>query len=152
MTELAARGVAVDIKLVDGALELDQAVKADYLAEARELSGLENPNSVAQLTKWLQEETGEEVEDLRKATVKELLDMGLPSATAQRMLEIRQELGKTSNKKYKALATAVCADGARARDASILRRGTDGALGGAAGAGAEPAPDVHKQRSSAAGA
>ena len=41
---------------------------------------------------------------------------------------------------------------ARARDASILRRGTDGALGGAAGAGAEPAPDVHKQRSSAAGA
>lgn len=108
---IAARGVAVDIKLVDGALELDQAVKADYLAEARELSGLENPNSVAQLTKWLQEETGEEVEDLRKATVKELLDMGLPSATAQRMLEIRQELGKTSNKKYKALATAVCADG-----------------------------------------
>ena len=108
---IAARGVAVDIKLVDGALALDQAVKADYLAEARELSGLENPNSVAQLTKWLQEETGEEVEDLRKATVKELLDMGLPSATAQRMLEIRQELGKTSNKKYKALATAVCADG-----------------------------------------
>ncbi len=105
------RGVAVDRALVEGALDLDAAVRADYLAEATKLSGLENPNSVAQFTKWLENETGEEVTDLRKTTVSDLLGKALPSNAARRMLEIRQELGKTSNKKYNALETAVCADG-----------------------------------------
>lgn len=104
------RGVAVDQALVEGALDLDAAVRKDYIQEAAELSGLSNPNSVAQLTKWLQEETGEEVADLRKDTVTDLLGKELPSDAARRMLQIRQELGKTSNKKYNALATAVCAD------------------------------------------
>lgn len=106
-----ARGVAVDQALVEGALDLDAEVRKDYLQEATELSGLNNPNSVSQLTKWLQEETGEEVTDLRKTTVTDLLGKDLSSDTARRMLEIRQELGKTSNKKYNALQTAVCADG-----------------------------------------
>ncbi len=105
------RGVAVDQSLVEGALDLDASVRKDYLQEAAELSGLSNPNSVAQLTKWLQEETGEEVADLRKDTVTDLLGKELPSDAARRMLQIRQELGKTSNKKYNALETAVCADG-----------------------------------------
>lgn len=105
------RGVAVDQTLVEGALDLDAAVRKDYLQEATELSGLENPNSVTQLTKWLQEETGEEVNDLRKTTVADLLGIGLPSDAARRMLQIRQKLGKTSNKKYNALETAVCSDG-----------------------------------------
>lgn len=105
------RGVAVDRALVEGALELDAAVRKDYLQEATRLSGLSNPNSVSQLAKWLQEETGEEVADLRKNTVTDLLGKELSSDTARRMLEIRQELGKTSNKKYNALQTAVCADG-----------------------------------------
>lgn len=105
------RGVAVDQALVEGALDLDAAVRKDYLQEAAELSGLSNPNSVSQLAKWLQEETGEDVTDLRKDTVTDLLGKELPSDTARRMLQIRQELGKTSNKKYNALTTAVCADG-----------------------------------------
>lgn len=105
------RGVAVDQALVEGALDLDATVRADYLAEATKLSGLDNPNSVAQLSKWLQEETGEEVADLRKTTVSDLLGQALPSDAARRMLEIRQALGKTSNKKYNALEAAVCADG-----------------------------------------
>ena len=105
------RGVAVDLRLVEGALELDAAARSQYLQEAVELSGLDNPNSVAQLTHWLQKETGEEIHDLRKATVSNLLAKDLPSDSARRMLEIRQELGKTSNKKYAALRTAVCADG-----------------------------------------
>ena len=104
------RGVAVDIELVEGALDLDAAARADYLQEAVEISGLNNPNSVGQLAKWLQEETGEEVENLRKDTVLELLGKDLPSSAARRMLEIRKELGKTSNKKYNALEVAVCAD------------------------------------------
>ena len=105
------RGVAVDQALVEGALDLDAAVRKDYIQEAAELSRLSNPNSVAQLTKWLQEETGEEVADLRKDTVMDLLGKELPSDAARRMLQIRQELGKTSNKKYNALAAAVCTDG-----------------------------------------
>lgn len=105
------RGVAVDTALVDGALALDAAVRARYVDEAARLTGVQNPNSVAQLTKWLQDETGETVTDLRKTTVEDLLVQDLPSDDARRMLEIRQELGKTSNKKYNALAAAVCADG-----------------------------------------
>lgn len=105
------RGVAVDQALVEGALDLDAEVRKDYLQEATELSGLNNPNSVSQLAKWLQEETGEEVTDLRKTTVTDLLGKDLSSDAARRMLEIRQELGKTSNKKYNALQAAVCADG-----------------------------------------
>ena len=105
------RGVGVDTELVAGALEIDSAVRARYIQEAVQLTGLENPNSVTQLAKWLQEETGEEVADLRKATVNELLDGELPGDKARRMLEIRRELGKTSTKKYNALDHAVCADG-----------------------------------------
>lgn len=104
------RGVGVDIELVEGALELDANVRAQYIGEAARLSGLDNPNSVAQLSKWLQDETGAEITDLRKTTVDDLLGKDLPSDAARRMLEIRQELGKTSNKKYNALAAAVCAD------------------------------------------
>ena len=106
-----ARGVAVDLSLVTGALELDAQARQDAIAEAVALTGLDNPNSVAQLSCWLQEETGEEVADLRKDTVADLLGKELPGDKARRVLEIRQELGKTSNKKYTALAQAVCADG-----------------------------------------
>ena len=105
------RGVAVDTEMVAGAQALDAQVRADYIAEATRLSGLNNPNSVAQLTKWLEDETGDEVPDLKKATVKDLLAGDLSSDIARRMLEIRQELGKTSTKKYNAIEAAVCEDG-----------------------------------------
>lgn len=106
-----ARGVAVDMELVDGALSLGDTVRENLIAEAMQLSGLNNPNSVAQLTRWLEEETGEELADLRKDTVARLLKEDNNSAKVRRMLEIRQELGKTSTKKYDAIEAAVCADG-----------------------------------------
>ena len=105
------RGVAVDLDLVDGALYCSDTVSAQLREEAVALSGLDNPNSVAQLTRWLQEETGEELQDLQKDTVTELLSKGVPSEAATRMLELRQEMGKTSTKKYNALETCVCEDG-----------------------------------------
>lgn len=105
------RGVGVDTQLVAGALELDGTVREQYLQEAARLSGLNNPNSVAQLARWLQEETGEDVADLKKSTVSQLLAGDLPGDAARRMLELRQELGKTSTKKYNALEASVCADG-----------------------------------------
>lgn len=106
-----ARGVAVDTGLVQGALELDAAARGDYTREAAQITGLSNPNSVSQVTGWLERETGQEVADLRKSTVSELLTQNLGSEDARRMLELRQMLGKTSNKKYTALAVATCGDG-----------------------------------------
>ena len=105
------RGVAVDTEMVAGAQVLDARVRAGYIEEATAISGLDNPNSVAQLTTWLEEETGDDVPDLKKATVKDLLAGDLSSDAARRMLEIRQELGQTSTKKYNAIEAAVCADG-----------------------------------------
>ena len=108
--QINLRGVAVDLDLIDGALWCGTAVREDLTAEAVEISGLDNPNSVVQLSKWLEKETGEAVADLRKDTVKDLLKTGVPSDKATRMLEIRQELGKTSNKKYTTMQTCVCPD------------------------------------------
>ena len=84
------------MELVEGALSLGTAVRHTLMAEATGLSGLDNPNSVAQLTQWLQEETGEELPDLRKDTVAQLLQKDENSPAVRRMLEIRQALGKTS--------------------------------------------------------
>ena len=106
-----ARGVAVDMEMVGGALCLGATVRQNLMTEAMQLSGLSNPNSVAQLSEWLQEETGEELTDLRKDTVARLLKEDNNSLKVRRMLEIRQELGKTSTKKYDAIEAAVCTDG-----------------------------------------
>lgn len=106
-----ARGVAVDMDFVGGALQMGATVKESLVQEATEISRLDNPNSVAQLTQWLQTEMDEELSDLRKDTVAQLLNRDGNSAQVQRMLEIRQELGKTSTKKYDAIEAAVCPDG-----------------------------------------
>lgn len=105
-----ARGVAVDMDFCEGALELGETIRAQLTDEAVQLSGLQNPNSVKQLARWLSAETGDDITSLRKETIKELL--GRDNADhVQRMLEIRQELGKTSTKKYDAIEAAVCDDG-----------------------------------------
>lgn len=105
-----ARGVAVDMDFCEGALELGETIRAKLTDEAVQLSGLQNPNSVKQLARWLSAETGDDITTLRKETIKELL--GRDNADhVQRMLEIRQELGKTSTKKYDAIEAAVCDDG-----------------------------------------
>ncbi|MBR2797239.1 MAG: hypothetical protein IKE17_05775 [Clostridia bacterium] len=107
-----ARGVAVDMEFTAGALEIGAAVTEELTEEAVKISGLDNPNSVKQLVKWLDTETAEgvSVENLRKETVTDLLAMGGHSDDVQRMLEIRQELGKTSTKKYDAIEMCVCSD------------------------------------------
>lgn len=106
-----ARGVAVDMNFVKGALELGETTRTSLQAEAVRISGLDNPNSVAQLSRWLETEMGEDISDLRKDTVSKLLGRDSNSDSVQRMLEIRQELGKTSTKKYDAIEAAVCPDG-----------------------------------------
>ena len=106
-----SRGVAVDMGMVEGALELGATVRNSLMTEAMQISGLTNPNSVKQLAAWLEEETGEEVATLRKDTVAKMLARDDNGPQVQRMLEIRQELGKTSTKKYDAIEAAVCPDG-----------------------------------------
>ena len=114
-TEANMEGVGVDMDLVAGALAMGAEEQAALEAEAKELSGLDNPKSVQQLLKWLntEMETDEETEvkDLRKATVADMLAAGVPSDKASRMLELRQLMSKTSTKKFDALEAAVCADG-----------------------------------------
>lgn len=107
------RGVAVDMALTHGAITIGQNVTQELTAEAMNVSKLRNPNSVKQLTAWLNAETddGVSVENLRKETVSQLLAQDIHSDTVRRMLEIRQELGKTSTKKYDRIESCVCPDG-----------------------------------------
>lgn len=103
------RGVMVDRQLIDGALYCNQISTEALINEAAKISGIDNPKSVQQLTKWLQEETGETVSNLQKGTVANMLE-STESDSVRRMLEIRQELAKTSVKKYEAMNEAVCDD------------------------------------------
>lgn len=104
-----ACGVKVDRKLVEGALKIATIRTEQLLTEAQKLSGLNNPNSVAQLKDWLENETGQEVTSLNKKDVPELIK-NADSNKVKRMLEIRQELSKTSTKKYDAMQIAMGAD------------------------------------------
>ena len=106
-----ARGVAVDMDMVHGAIKIGNDTRDQLMAEAVSITGLENPNSVAQLSGWLKDAGGLEFSDLRKDTVASALKMDGVTGDAERMLRIRQELGKTSTKKYDAIEAAVCADG-----------------------------------------
>ncbi len=108
--QINAFGVAVDQELIQSAIHCSNVITEELMGEAISLSGLENPKSVKQLTKWLEEETGEEIQNLQKGTVSSLIET-IDSEKAKRMLEIRQELSKTSVKKYAAMEAAVCEDG-----------------------------------------
>lgn len=102
------RGVMVDVSMAEAAMAVDEAFTAEHSDELRRLTGLENPNSVAQLKTWL-EAAGISVDSLNKATVADLLGE-IKSPTVRRVLELRQLLGKTSTTKYKAMVNAACAD------------------------------------------
>lgn len=108
-----AYGVRVDTDLIEGALYVDQISTAELTEEAIHISGLQNPNSTAQLLSWLHE-NGVEADNLRKETVLEIMDQINPDNQypdkAYQMLTIRQQLGKTSVKKYVAMKTAKCED------------------------------------------
>lgn len=100
-----ACGVKIDTKLVEGALNIGARRSEELLTEAQNLSGLQNPNSVAQLKEWLESETGSEITSINKKDVPELIK-NTDSEKVKRMLEIRQELSKTSTKKYDAMKIA----------------------------------------------
>ena len=103
-----AEGIRVDSELVESALFVSDTWNGYLLNEARKITGLENPNSTVQLLKWLNSR-GVNAENLQKETVKNLIQE--TEGDVKRVLEIRQELSKTSTKKYVAMKDALCEDG-----------------------------------------
>lgn len=104
-------GVAVDRELVGGALAVSGQIQGELSGRARKITGLENPNSVAQLKRWIQENSGLELDDLKKQTVAEVLADKSGDRLIKEVLKIRKELGKTSIKKYEAMDACLCRDG-----------------------------------------
>ena len=102
-------GVQIDTKLAEAAISIDEELTAKCMAEMQRLTGLDNPNSVAQLKDWLAT-AGIHTNTLSKGMVKTWLDDGITEPTLRRVLELRLLLGKTSTTKYKAMTTAVCKD------------------------------------------
>lgn len=105
-----AYGAAVDMDLVKGAIKTDSMITEELMEEARTITGLDNPNSTAQLKPWIEKMIGEEIPNLQKETVEELVNT-CSDPKVKRVLKIRQELSKTSVKKYAAMAAAACDDG-----------------------------------------
>ncbi len=103
------RGVLVDLDLVNASIDVDLELQESHRVEMKRLTGLDNPNSVAQLRDWL-ETVGISVESLNKATVADLLRT-IPDPTTRRVLELRRLLSKTSIKKYQTMTAAACEDG-----------------------------------------
>ena len=109
--EINDRGVKIDRTLVDAAARFDDEYKAQLLAEAQHLTGMENPNSPAQIKEYIKNTTGFTVETLNKGNLDTLDEKLIYWPKAQRVIAIRREMGKTSNKKYEAMQKCVCKDG-----------------------------------------
>lgn len=109
--EINDRGVALDMELVQQAIQMDGRSRSELTQAMKELTALENPNSVQQMKQWLSD-NGMETDTLGKKAVAEMLKTAPPEL--QTVLTLRQQLAKSSVKKYQAMETAVCADG-RAR-------------------------------------
>lgn len=106
--EINDRGVLLDMSVVDGALAIDETYKAKLMEWGKEITGLENPNSPKQLMEWFKSQ-GIELPNLTKDTVKTFIKK--TDGDIRTMLEIRQELSKTSTAKFVTMKAAVCADG-----------------------------------------
>ena len=109
--EINDRGIRLDMPLVENAVQIDALTKEKLTDRLKTLTGLENPNSVVQMKAWLKEQ-GVETESLDKKSVAALL-ANVPTPLKE-VLELRQQLAKSSVKKYQAMQNTVCSDG-RAR-------------------------------------
>ena len=109
--EINDRGVALDLTLVEEAIRMDARSRTELTDAMKRLTDLDNPNSVQQMKDWLAE-NGMETDTLGKKAVTELLKTAPPELAD--VLSLRQQLAKSSVKKYQAMDNAVCADG-RAR-------------------------------------
>lgn len=104
------RGVLIDTTLVRNAIRMDASYKDRLSVEMEKLTNLDNPNSVAQLKSWIAEETGDDVTSLTKETILTMLK-NTPSDEVTKVLRNRQEMAKTSVKKYQAMREMAGSDG-----------------------------------------
>lgn len=102
------RGIQLDMSLVRQAIRCDEQYRDTHIKQARDITGLENPNSTQQLKEWLIGQ-GVETASLTKASVSELIDE--TEGAVEKALRLRQELAKSSVKKYTAMENVVCKDG-----------------------------------------
>lgn len=109
--EINDRGVRLDMDLVKEAIEMDTRSRTELTTAMKEITDLDNPNSVQQMKQWLSN-NGLETDTLGKKVVAELIKTAPPEL--QNVLELRQQLAKSSVKKYQTMERAVCDDG-RAR-------------------------------------
>lgn len=107
------RGVAVDLTLIEKAIECDYEFTEKNRLRAIALTGLNNPNSPTQIKKWVGDRLGHEVTSLTKDSVPKLIEEAenLNEKAVVEMLKLRQQMGKTSVKKYQAMKEARCEDG-----------------------------------------
>lgn len=103
------RGMRVDRELVHNAIAMDERYKAELTKQAVAISGLENPNSVAQIKQWLLEQEGIEVPSLNKKVVAEVVSQ-LNGERAKQFMALRARLAKSSTKKYEAMERSAYAD------------------------------------------
>ncbi len=104
------RGVMVDRTLVDNAARMDEAYKEELLREAQKLTGLDNPNSPTQIKQYIARSTGFTVDSLNKKNLDDYEAQFKYWPKVQKVLALRREMGKTSNKKYSAIQKCVCKD------------------------------------------
>lgn len=109
--EICDRGIAIDRKMVEETIALDEISKNELSETMCEMTSLDNPNSVMQMKQWLSGQ-GIEMDSLGKKEVAKLI--GEVDGELKEVLQLRQQLAKSSVKKYQAMQNAVCADG-RAR-------------------------------------
>jgi DNA polymerase len=105
------RGILIDTQLVTQALKANEQSHSNLVAQFKELTGLDNPNSPSQIKAWLSQH-GVQTETIDKRFIKEILPYA--DEDVKRVLELRQELAKSSVRKYDAMQNVVCSDG-RAR-------------------------------------
>ena len=104
------RGVRVDEAMAEQAVKIDQIIKGRLLQDAKDLTGLDNPKSTAQLKSWIEDTAGIEVESLNKKSIGDVRAKA-DNDDVEAMLDIRAGLSKTSTEKYKAMLRTVCPDG-----------------------------------------
>lgn len=109
--EINDRGVMIDMQLVNNAARFDETYKGELLEDAKKLTGMDNPNSPAQIKEYLYKVTGIKIDSLGIKGLDEVNKQLSFWPRARKILAIRKELGKTSNKKYNAMQACVCKDG-----------------------------------------
>jgi len=103
------RGVLIDRQFVENAINIDIITKERLMTEAIKLTGIDNPNSGAQMKAWLLAETGEDIKSLTKASIPDILKRS-PGELVAKVMGLKLELSKTSVKKYQAMVNAAGQD------------------------------------------